>query len=293
MAMPRDFYLPFDLTYQKVTGKIAVYRSSTPNEQLWLQSLIDGFQAERDVWDTTPDLSPYFLRCTRLKHRLLHLAVCACLHISYDLPRVIADRWPGRAPWRDPPRLRGQWVFFDLASTFPEALQEISKDRKVMGYPSRIAWLVPPTAMEALGHWVLHLRTAAWIHARLLREDPGNRAFRERRMLEAMTAALRRVSDWTPWSGALLHPPNPPLPRATPTLFALTAADFDHAWIGAAGLALVGAAAASYAALALRREAELRRFVNQLGLLTHVYVMKAATNPERGFEDGGESSLLS
>jgi len=198
MPMPTNFFRPFDLAYAKVTQKVTAYRSSTPNEQLWLQSLVDGFKAERDLWDTAADLDPYFLRCTRLKHRLLHLAVCAFLHISYDLPRVIPDRWPGRAPWRHPRMLRGQWVFFDLAATFPEALEEISKDRKVMGYPSRVAWLVPPTVMEALGHWVLHLWTAAWIYARLLREDPGNRAFREQRMLAAMVAALRRVSDWTP-----------------------------------------------------------------------------------------------
>jgi hypothetical protein len=292
VPLPADFHRPFDLTSRRVTGKVAAYRTTDPDERRWLDSLIDGFQAERDVWDRTPELNPYFLRCTRLKHRLLHLAVCAFLHISYDLPRVIADRWPGSAPWPDPSAVKGQWVFFDLASSFPESLQEIAAERRVMGYPSRFTWLIPPTAMEALGHWVLHLRTAAWIHARLLHEDPGGRAFRERKMREAMVAALRRVSDRTPWSGALLHPPNPRAPATgVPAVFGLMAADFDRAWLGAAGIALIGAAAISSVVMAQGREAELRRYINQLGFWTHAYVMKAATDPERArFDDGDESN---
>ena len=167
MPLPRNFYRPFDRTYRKVTDKIALYDAADPAERRWLNALIDGFQAERDVWDTTPELSPYFLRCTRLKHRLLHLAVCAFLHISYDLPRVIANGSPGFPPWLPPSSLRGQWIYFDLASNFPEALQEIAHDRTVMGYPTLFTWLIPSTAMDslslgpALAHGGMDLRPLA------------------------------------------------------------------------------------------------------------------------------------
>jgi hypothetical protein len=46
------FYRPFDITYGKVTHKIGASPSSTHFERAALKSLIDGFQAERDVRET-------------------------------------------------------------------------------------------------------------------------------------------------------------------------------------------------------------------------------------------------
>jgi hypothetical protein len=60
----------------------------------------------------------------------------------------------------------------------------------------------------------MYLREAAWRHGRALSlQDLPTRNDTERRMLQAMTAALDDVSNYRPWSALLLKPPRVQPPR--------------------------------------------------------------------------------
>jgi hypothetical protein len=136
------------------------------------------------------------------------LVAGAYLHISYDLPRAIADDWPGQGDWsHGPDELRGQQIYSEVRDVFPKSLRRVSRDAKIIGWMVVVLSPLSQSMLAPLGTWMLHLRRAAWDHARVLATQP-DRARREAAMAEAMGAALEDVSDFRPWTGSLLEPPD-------------------------------------------------------------------------------------
>jgi hypothetical protein len=175
MVLSSRFFEPFDQTYSEVT---AVMRRSADGfaatrERDWLTRLIKEFQNERDAWPTIPSLAAYRDACARVRPRFLRLIVCAYLHISYDLPRVIADNWPGQDDWAAGPfEDRGEHIYFDLEPVFPDVLGQIAGRWSVMGGYSVVLRFVSRNLLRASSHWLLRLREAAWRHARTLSSSP-------------------------------------------------------------------------------------------------------------------------
>jgi len=286
MMLPPTFFTPFDITYQVVTDRMrAVASELNADEQDWVATLINEFQAERALWHNKQELTGYGNSCTRLRVRLLQLAACAYLHVAYDLPRLIADNWPGLDEWSEGPNeFRAEQLYFRLGSAFPYAVTTVAGDRKVLGLPSFV-WRIAPgglrlSATYGVSHWVGHLRMAAWIHARRLAHEPHLRERREQLMLIAMTAALAHVSNLRPWTAGLLYPPN----LGAMAVLPLSLAELDQAWVGAAAASMMLLSAGTLIALGFRRELELRSFVDAFGQRVYEYTAAAIELPE-GFFD--------
>ena len=282
--LPDKFYLPFDVTYAGVTRRMHRRCDDLRGDPAaWLRRLVAGFQVERDKWRREAALDDYWREGERLRLRLLWLVACAYLHISYDLPRVIADEWP-RSP--APPdgfdEAEAEWLYFDLVGIFPDMLVEAGRDADVLGWLAPVARSAPRAALEVAGHWVLNLRSVAWIHARTLAANPAGRRSREDAILRAMVEALKDVSNTRPWTG-LVGPPNPPPARRATAPAVIP----DPVVIGgAAAAALLGAAlTALLVAFRHRRGAErddsLVLFVDQFGRRVYHYVRAAFENPDR------------
>lgn len=286
LAKSGGYYEPFDTVYDLVTESITNYGNAlnhAPSKN-WLFELRDKFISERKTWPTdVPTVQPfkyqtYFDECARLNKNVLRLAACAFFHISYDLPRVIANNWPGTGRWQSAPSENiAEDLFFGLTPIFPSAFQHLATNSKVMGAPSLFLRAVPDTALMATGHWALHLRTAAWIHARRLAND-SNRSLREKAMLAAMIASLRRVSNKWPWTAGVLGPPHVavlPLGQVTITPW-LTATKVSI------GTTLISLAAVLFLVREWqkrKRESELLKFVNEFGMLVLFEMERAVSNP--------------
>jgi hypothetical protein len=240
-SLPKDFFKPFDKLYATVTEKADAHAKNLPDADAkrWLETLIREFQNERNLWNGNAD-DPYFTECRRLKQKVLYLTACAYLHISYDLPRVIADNWPMSSPnWTTgPSEDTGENIYLGMTRIFPKTFRYLANDKEVVGFWKWPAYIVPKSALEAAAHWALHLRTAAWIHARRLqKESKAGRNLREEKMLQAMKEALVHVGGYRPWTAGVLQPPHdafqsfallplPAIPMSdwTPGLFAMVGA---------------------------------------------------------------------
>jgi hypothetical protein len=209
VVLDKWFFALFDRTYADVTigMEVAADRFVTPDRD-WLLRLVVTFADERAKWNHRAELDVYRLRWSKLRTRFLRLVAGAYLHISYDLPRAIADDWPGQGPWlRGPDPLRGAQIYSEIRNVFPQTLRRVSRDARISGW---LVVLLAPLSRPMLapfGTWMLHLRQAAWDHAAILATYP-NRPSREQAMAQAMCAALEDVSDFRPWTGALLEPPH-------------------------------------------------------------------------------------
>jgi hypothetical protein len=200
---------PFDIVYSDVTKRIKKRAEElNPIERSWLLKLVDTFAAERRLWNDGEDLEGYRKRWARLRTRLLRLVAGAYLHISYDLPRAIADDWPGQDAWLNgPSEMRGEIIYQSIKEVFTESLTSNAKRVSVVGLYAFALRFLPLGMAGWISNWVLHLRRAAWDHARILATQP-NRAECEAAMAVAMTAALEDASDLQPWNASLLQPPD-------------------------------------------------------------------------------------
>ena len=136
--------------------------------------------------------------------------------------------------------------------------------------------MTPRAVADVAALWALYLRSAAWIHARRLAASPARRAVVEAAMLQAMTAALKDVSNWKPWSAAVLGPPDAAMTSVLPLVGPLVN-HLDHWWVGT----VLGVSAATlWFASRRRRENELMQFTHELGRRVHEYVSYAVENPD-------------
>jgi hypothetical protein len=126
---------PFDRVYTDVTSRIVsrANKLSSP-EKNWLLQLTKTFQAERQLWNARNELEGYRRRWMRLRSRVLWLTAGAFLHISYDLPRAMANDWPGQQPWFPAPdENEGQAVYHGIRDIFDDSFQENASRRTVTG----------------------------------------------------------------------------------------------------------------------------------------------------------------
>ncbi|MGH6616426.1 hypothetical protein [Sphingomonas sp.] len=207
--MNERYYAPFDRTYADVTKRIEdeAEKLSGANAA-WLHRLVVTFKRERTLWNSRPELAGYRLRWLLFRSKALRLVAGAFLHIGYDLPRAIADDWPGTGVWHGGPDVpEGRKIYFRLSSIFPESLVRSSRDPRTIGISAIFLRLASRRALTAAGIWVDHLRQGAWIHAEIL-SAASDRSSREAAMAVAMTAALEDASLLPPWSIFHLRPPH-------------------------------------------------------------------------------------
>jgi hypothetical protein len=209
MELNKRYYAPFDRTYADVTKRIASEADLlTAPDAEWLRRLVLTFSQERERWNDRAELSAYRTRWMHLRSRILRLVAGAYLHIGYDLPRALADDWPGSGSWKAGPNAaRGQDIYFRLRTIFPESLVRSSRDLKTIGLPALLLRAASRRALTGAAIWVDNLRQGAWIHASILDTAP-DRPVREAAMARAMTASLEDVSLLHPWSILHLGPPH-------------------------------------------------------------------------------------
>jgi hypothetical protein len=265
---------PFDRTYRFVTQQINEERAFLVHQEAaWLGRLVEGFQAERDNWNRANDLVDYRRQWRTFRTKLLRLVAGAYLHIGYDLPRALANDWPGAGAWTGgPDLLRGQAVYFRLRRIFPISLRKSAKNFRTIGWPAIFAKLVSDRLLDRTTLWVNHLRACAWIHAQTL-TTCGNRPFREFKMAEAMTAALEDASDIRPLSTLDLLPPDSMLFSAAwlPILIN-DAPQFANLLLSLVTITLLSL---SYVRAYQARLLSAEGFVNFWGALTSEYIAKA------------------
>lgn len=285
MGLNQRRYAPFDRTYADVTARIesAAGRLGAPDSD-WLRRLIVAFQQERNLWDARPELTQYRQRWGQFRSRILWLVAGAYLHIGYDLPRALADEWPGTGGWSSGPDLvRGREIYFGLRAIFPESLVRSSRDLKTVGLTGIFAHLASRDALFSASIWVDNLRQGAWLHADIL-AAAHDRPAREAKMATAITASLEDASLFYPWSVLRLGPPHDAFfaPTWTVLLTALLAA-----------LPLLGnmASVAILASFLTKRILDSNRELRSIGMFVYVwggllndYVAMAVREPQ-GFED--------
>ncbi len=280
-VLDKRYFEPFDRTYADVTkGMMSAAARLSGADRDWLYRLIDTFATERTLWNRRPELDDYRRRWRRLRTRFVRLAAGAYLHISYDLPRAIADDWPGKGSWsHGPTELRGEQIYSEIRDVFPRTLRRVSRDARISGWLVAVLAPLSTPMLAPLGTWLLHLRIAAWSHARILATQP-NRALREQAMALAVSAALEDASDFRPWRTALLQPPDHVL--YTPIWAGLVAVLLSWgpvvATIGlAAGVAFL---VSELRIRTLLRSVETMLFVQDLAERLLDYVDVAVHNPE-------------
>jgi hypothetical protein len=287
VKLPSAKTAAFDEVYAAVTVRIKAEADKLHNpEKLWLQRLIKTFQDERTLWQGRPELDGYRQGWMRLRTRVLCLTAGMYLHISYDLPRAIANDWPGQGNWASgPDEIIGQGVYRGLRDVFADSFFAKAGRRSVTGAYAILMPLLSRTMGHWIKHWVLELRNTAWEHARVLaRSDPVMRQNQEAAMAEAMTAALKDVSDWTPWSVAVLEPPErvfwTPIAASLAQVLILVS-EYGSIVTLAAILALV---VYQYRASLVQRSQIEMQFVKEFATLLDEYITEAIRSPST-FED--------
>ena len=275
------------MLYHSVTAEIQ--RLSNPGWRYWefhpwVQVLIDEFWKERNAWPESPlDTSSratkdYFSAASRLRMQILRVTSCAFLHICYDLPRVIANEWPGKGRWIDGPNeITAEGAYTALEAVFPTVFASAIKRRDVVGWWGIFLGRIPETLIRISACWIYRLRLAAWNHGRVLQAAP-NRQFIETQMLRAVTASIRHVEDLKPWRVGLLGPPNEAVFGLSELAAISTFMSVSYGLIATLAAMLI---LFVIHVLRLRRDlVEAMKYIDELGRRMLDYVEFAVTEPE-------------
>lgn len=274
---------PFDAVYDDVTARMNATIGNRSNglssdARSWLRALVAGFRRERRLWDGRGELAGYRAAWLRLRTRALRLGAGAYLHVSYDLPRAIADDWPTTAAWPALTEADAEAIYDGLRGIFVDSFGRSARDFSVVGLAVPLGWM-PRGVGGWIVAWVLMLRAEAWKHARKLATQPGLRPAREAAMAEAMTAALEDVSTILSWEVSLLLPP---ILRSPPTVAVAAALPLISAVVS---LAAAGAVvAAQIIGTVRRRRRSEARFLALAAQLISDYMSLVIDETER-FED--------
>lgn len=274
---------PFDRTYADVTRRIRAFASDLPSPDAeWLDRLVEAFADEREQWGARPELTRYRARMTMFRTRILQLVAGAYLHISYDLPRAMADEWPGAGGWTTgPSRDRGQQLYFQLSELFPAALVRSASEFGTVGWAAILQRRTAEDALAPAAMWVDYQRLGAWTNAEFLARSPGRKAA-EAKMAEAMSAALDDASIWRPWSLARLRPPTNILRSPSWTAWAAL-----MSMVGSLAKILAIGLPTAFATWQVARDRfrleTLGSFLEAWGMLTADYVAYAVREPD-GFD---------
>lgn len=295
---------PFDRVYETVTQDILVFahRELKDEEREWLLRLVDAFWEQRQLWNERPELEAYRMEWNRFQSRLMRLVAGAYLHIGYDLPRAMADEWPGSGRWWPRPEYgRAYRIYLYLKPIFPRNFARWAGRIETFGKLAPLAGEASFAAIHQAGIWVENLRRGAWEHALLLATEP-HRELREEAMAKAMVAALEDVTSWRPLTVLDLRPPDDAFLGVT----LVSAVAFQTSTPASPLAVLDGLMASPYVLLAAnilsgvftallavtwlefrRRRRERSRtqilFINAWGRLLSEYLAAAMKNPE-GFD---------
>jgi len=281
MRLDPEYFTPFDEIYDAVTDRIRERASKlpVPVETAWLNQIVVDFKSERNRWPDSAQLVLYRRQWKRLRFRVVRLVAAVYLHVSYDLPRVLADNWPAKGIWSGgPSEPQVERLYFDLRSIFSDIFSTRARRLQVTGIFAPMLWIVPLALISNLRHWVSHLREATWRHGRTLSDlSPADRDYAERRMIEAMTLALGEVSN-LPWRFILPDPPNLVMPvfAVVPAVVVVPDAVIASLLV----VAFILLCAAGYISWALRGADEISRFVDEFGLRVERYMDLAVNHPE-------------
>jgi hypothetical protein len=285
MKLNNRYFHPFDRTYAAVTRGIEREAEQLPSpKRLWLERLVFTFQQERSHWNERPELLAYRLRWMTFRTKLMRLVAGAYLHIGYDLPRALADDWPGQGNWsQGPTKDDGQAIYFKIGQIFPENLVRSARDIRTIGLAALVLRAASEKALSSAGIWVDALRKGAWLHAEILHNAP-DRLHREAKMAEAMTAALQDAFLIYPWSILRLLPPDGALYSFSVAAVAMFLFEMLNAGGSYVLVALISGFVWSrlvYARFRLRVDGDM---IYYWGFLTNDYVSAAVRDPE-GFND--------
>ena len=209
MTTRSSCFKPFDLVYEEITQRIRQFAVNLTNkdEVTWLNILIVAFRHESDKWDTNGLLDAYRREVEHLHWRVLQLTAGAYLHVSYDLPRILATNWPGSDHLPAPNEQRGEIIYDQLSPEFRGAIASVCTRPEIVGIAGLPIGRISFVAAIA-GHWIQNLRRAAWSHAhQMLACSSADREQLENVLLTAVTTSLTHTTRWAPWSFLYLYPP--------------------------------------------------------------------------------------
>lgn len=202
----------FRILYDSVSVRLRRrLRDFEPPFAFWLEELIAGFQKEYEGWGHAQSPVTAYLESVEGKaagRKWLKLIGHAYLHISYDLPRVIA-RTLRKQPKLDPHSAR--YVYEDLRDTFSQSWVDLAGNAQVVGSIALIGRLVPRDYLEASIHYVLSLRYQAWSNAEVIRRSATAKEVKrlEAELLDWVEFYLDQVPrSWNPvrWIAKLQAP---------------------------------------------------------------------------------------
>jgi hypothetical protein len=163
----------------------------TALDAAWFRALISGFQTEYLKWPAYrgTHLGEYLQLFENERiDPILRLASHAFLHVTYDLPRVIADTLAGTT---GPGRLVKRTVFLRPGPIFLREFMAHARTGK-LGLLARLMGRME--SARVLAYWVLALRSIGWVHAEVL-ADSTQRPTIEGRMAQALLVAGRYAAS--------------------------------------------------------------------------------------------------
>jgi hypothetical protein len=158
---------PFRLMYAQVTKAIRRFAENRPPEEsAWIQKLVDGFEREYRAWETTPSpaIRAYLRKVDEhgRDSRLLRLIGHAYLHISYDLPRVIAESTLASGLSESQART----VYELMMPLFRRVWADSVRRPEVVGNWAAGFRLLAQDYLDVSVYYVLALRYQAWSNSR-------------------------------------------------------------------------------------------------------------------------------
>lgn len=213
----RDRVRDFALVYDKVTASMRdqwSLRRRLPTDgkrdARWLAFLMANFYALYKRWENEADLANYIRMFLQRRSRLFRLSGFVYLHISHDLPLVIAK---GLLPLgkNNPPGLsrnRARQLYVGLTPYFAESFF-IAVRRGALGPGIRIQSYIPGARhyFGVLSQWALTLRSIAWIHGEMLRDLGGSETVHRRLLRRAIEDAAARAARRFWLFGLPIEPP--------------------------------------------------------------------------------------
>lgn len=193
----------FQSLYRSVTLQMRRYRDDATNaltvdEIQWLSNLIAGFQERFDNWPTHE--IEYLEALYGQNWDTFTVAGHAYLHVSYDLPIVIADSLLGQAASQKAlvSTVRASEIYLSLEKGFKDA---VHSDWEKPFLVKLFLWrrLEFDTVFLA---WLVHLRNGAWIHAsQIASSSDSDRSELREALHERVQQKLARALEQTwPWS---------------------------------------------------------------------------------------------
>ena len=210
---------PFEEMYDQVTTSLKGFAAKIPSatEEAWFNYLIESFLRNYKLWANDPNIAGY-LKIFK-GGKLFRLIGCVYLHVGYDMPRVIANSFLGdKSGQLDdvgifiPPtisRAKGARLYLVPTPTFSDLLIKNSTKWSVIGAYSIFGWLPGlESVMRCFGHWVIVLRTTAWMQAEILQSSPIRQSLEAKLLkdMENAAATLKRTYLPPQWMAQLVPP---------------------------------------------------------------------------------------